>query len=151
MGILNDKTISILDSALKHYGNHNQITVTIEELCELSAILSKYPRYDTHDEAVEDLRPRVLSECADVYTVLWYIQQIFEISDDNIIEEADFKSDRLASWLDAESYQVSTEQRTVNRGKPCPTCKSNGGDPHAMPCLICHTKPGYKGYKPIKE
>lgn len=145
MEILYSDTKEILTMAREHYGYKNQILVAIEELNELAAVLAKYPRYDTHTEAVEKLRSAVLDECSDVLNVLDHIQAIFQLKDAELVCRAAEKMRRVAKWLQVDGLQISTEDRSVPV-KPCPLCVYNGGDPFASPCLHCHTTIGYQGF-----
>ena len=145
MDILLDRTKETLSSAREHYGYKNQILVAIEELNELACVLAKYPRYELHEDALQNLRPQVLEELADVFNVIDHIQDIFGITDEEVVIEAAHKGDRLLRWLDTEGMQVTTEERDVPKN-PCPMCMYNGADPFAMPCFVCKTQPGYKGF-----
>lgn len=106
----------LLETAQANYGYANQVVVAIEELCELGAVLSKYPRYDFHDDAVKVLRDKVLEETADVIIVLRHIQMIFGIQPTEIEDMMDKKLNRLKRWLEDEdkSFQHTTEDRTIN-------------------------------------
>ena len=147
MNFLFKRTRDILDRARKHYGNKNQILVAVEELNELSCVLTKYPRYDEHDTAVARLRNKVLEECGDVVNALDHVQAIFGITDEEIAQAADKKGMRLLRWLKEDGMQVTTEDREVPEN-PCPLCAYNGADPFAMPCFSCKTQPGFKGFTP---
>lgn len=150
MDALFKRTKESLAAAREHFGYDNQILVCVEELNELSCLLTKYPRYDgSHQEAVDSLRDRVLEECGDVFNALDHIQAIFGISDNEIIEAAAKKGDRLLKWLKASGMKITMEDREVPNS-PCPMCMYNGADPFALPCFICKTKPEYKGFTPKK-
>lgn len=149
MNVLFKRTKEALSSAREHYGFKNQILVSVEELTELSCVLTKYPRYETHEAAVRELRDHVIEECGDVFNALDHIQAIFDITDDEIIEAAGKKGDRLMRWLATEGMEVTTQDRDVPTN-PCPLCLYNGADPFSMPCYVCHTQPGYKGFTPRK-
>lgn len=151
MDILYQRTKDTLRAARDRYGYQNQVLVAIEELNELSCVLAKYPRYDLHTEAVTSLREKVLEECGDVLNALDHVQAIFGISDFEAVEVAARKMDRVRRWLlTSETQEVGTVDRDIPE-KPCAMCKSNGGDPFSMPCLACHTKPGYKGFSPKEK
>lgn len=147
MDILYGRTKEALEMARNNYGFKNQVLIAIEELNELSCILAKYPRFETHTDALNTIRDRVLEECGDVLNALDHVQAIFEISDDEIIDVAAQKMDRVRHWLmNSNRQSISTTDREIPN-KPCSMCVSNGGDPFAMPCIVCNTKPGYKGFK----
>lgn len=114
---MNEKeTKELLEQAQINYGYNNQIVVAIEELCELGAVLSKYPRYSTHEEALEKLRKKVLEETADVTIILQHIQMIFGIDSKELEQERDKKLNRLKRWLNNEdkSFQHTTEDRAID-------------------------------------
>lgn len=134
----------LLETAQATYGYANQVTVAVEELCELGAVLSKYPRYDFHDDALKALRKDVLEEVADVVIVLRHIQMIFGIQPDELEDMMDKKLNRLKRWLGNEdkSFQHTTEDRAVGEVKMCPEdcpgwehlelcedCVRGGGEP----------------------
>lgn len=146
MEMLYQRTREALNGAREKYGYQNQVLIAIEELNELSCVLAKYPRFETHTDALEELRDHVLEECADVVNVLDHVQSVFEIDDEEIVECAGKKGDRLSHWLlSDESQSITTQDREIP-DRPCPLCVSNGSDPFTMPCIVCHTKPGYKGF-----
>lgn len=148
MDILFDRTRKFLQAARETYGNDNQILVAVEELNELSCVLTKYPRYNTHTKAVEELRARVLEECGDVLNVLDHIQAIFGITDEEMVLASAKKGDRLGKWLNqSDEIEQTTNDRDVPE-KPCALCMYNGADPFIMPCFVCNTREGYKGFTP---
>lgn len=114
----------LLETAQATYGYANQVVVAIEELCELGAVLSKYPRYDFHDDALKALRDKVLEETADVIIMLRHIQMIFNIQPTEIEDMMDKKLNRLKRWLenDDKSFQHTTEDRDVEPMKDCTQC-----------------------------
>ena len=144
MQALFERTKEALAEARKRYGNVNQVLVSVEELNELSCVLTKYPRFDTHEEAVKSLREKVLEECGDVFNALDHIQAIFGITDEEIVEAAAHKGDRLLRWLQGNSQQVTMEKRDTP-DNPCPMCRSNGTDPKSPPCIFCKP-PRYKRF-----
>lgn len=105
----------LLETAQATYGYANQVVVAIEELCELGAVLSKYPRYDLHDDAVIALRDKVLEEVADVIIMSRHVQMIFNIQPTELEDMMDKKLNRLRRWLENEntSFQHTTEDRRV--------------------------------------
>lgn len=147
MNILYDRTKETLEAARDRYGFGNQILVAIEELNELSCIIAKYSRFETHQEALAETRDKVLKECGDVLNALDHVQAIFEIKDEEMVEAAAKKMDRVRHWLlNSDSQAISAIDREIPE-RPCSMCISNGGDPFKMPCVVCYTKPGYKGFK----
>ena len=115
----------LLETAQANYGYANQVVVAIEELCELGAVLSKYPRYDLHDDAVEALREKVLEETADVIIVLRHIQMIFGLQPTEVEDMMDKKLNRLKRWLESEdkSFHHTTEDRAIaDPPRDCTEC-----------------------------
>ena len=99
------------------YGNKNQILVAMEELCELSAALAKFPRYEDEQDAINKTRGSVLDEVADVFIVLNHVTQIFGLTNEDIESRMDKKLERLSRWLDtAESFEQTTKDRTIKEG-----------------------------------
>lgn len=111
----------LLETAQATYGYANQVVVAIEELCELGAVLSKYPRYDFHDDAMAALRDKVLEETADVIIMMRHIQMIFGIQPNELEDMMDKKLNRLKRWLenDDKSFQHTTEDRAVGEELTC--------------------------------
>lgn len=96
------------------YGNNNQITVAMEELAELIAVLAKYPRYNFHGKALEELSSKALDEIADVYIVLEHAKAIFELSDEKVQDRMNSKLNRLDRWLkDSDNFEQTTKDRNV--------------------------------------
>lgn len=121
-----DKIHKLLEKAQENYGYANQIAVAIEELCELGAVLSKYPRYDFHDDALEALRDKVVEETADVIIVIRHVQMIFGIQPTELEDMMDKKLRRLQRWLESDdkSFHHTTEDRTVE-GQSLENCPPN--------------------------
>jgi len=110
---MNGSILEVLQKARDTYGNKNQIMVAIEELNELACILCKYPRYEEHDKAIEELKEKVVDEVADVLIVLNHIVNIFELSyTDDIDPRIEKKTERLSRWLEKSE---SMEQTTIDR------------------------------------
>lgn len=111
----------LLQTAQETYGYANQVVVAIEELCELGAVLSKYPRYDFHNDAMEALRDKVVEETADVVIMLRHIQMIFGIQPNELDDMMDKKLHRLKRWMESDnkSFQHTTEDRAVVDCEKC--------------------------------
>lgn len=114
----------LLQTAQEQYGYANQVVVAIEELCELGAVLSKYPRYDFHDDAMAALRDKVVEETADVLIMMRHIQMIFNIQPEELESMTEKKLNRLKRWLSAEdkSFHHTTEDRAVEPSSKCAQC-----------------------------
>ena len=130
----------LLQTAQETYGYANQVVVAIEELCELGAVLSKYPRYDFHDDALEALRDKVIEETADVIIMMRHIQMIFGIQPNELEDMMDKKLNRLKRWLenDDKSFQHTTEDRAVtNNADGCAGCFYWEHIDENAPCMNC--------------
>lgn len=150
----------LLETAQATYGYANQVVVAIEELCELGAVLSKYPRYDFHDDAVEALRDKVLEETADAIIVLRHVQMIFGIQPSELEDMMDKKLNRLKRWLESDdkSFHHTTEDRAVgDPNKKCADCYYWEHIAENAPCEKCidhsyhqpiNTKPYSNGGEP---
>lgn len=104
----------LLKKAQDTYGYANQITVAIEELCELASVLAKYPRYDNHIKAAEKLRENVIDELADVTVVCKHVEMIFDINQEELENRIALKLQRLKRWLDTDkTMEVTTVDREV--------------------------------------
>lgn len=103
-----------LKRAVETYGAQRQICVAAEELCELSSVLMKYARYDTHDAAVKAMREKVIDEVADVVVMINQLYTIFDLHDPEVFKRAQAKVARLEGWLaKSDSLQQSTTDREV--------------------------------------
>lgn len=123
------QTTNLLHRAQNAYGYANQVTVATEELCELGAVLSKYPRYPDHDTASEKLRPRIVEEIADVVICLQHLYMIFGITEEELQAQMDVKLNRLARWLDTtDDFYQTTVDRAVKPThiEPCNCALCNG-------------------------
>ncbi len=137
MDILYDRTKQILQAARNEYGPFKELSVAAEELNELTGILMKFFRYESTEDAVKALRDKVLSECADTINALDHIQAIFNISDNEIIQEAAKKMDRVAVWLtNKDPLMASAKDRTIPK-TPCKTCQYQNDSWMFKECIDC--------------
>jgi NTP pyrophosphatase (non-canonical NTP hydrolase) len=114
-----ERMIELLGRAQTEYGYDNQISVAVEELCELGAVLSKYPRYPSHELASADIRAKVIEELADVMIVLTHVSMIFDIMEDEMYAAQDAKLVRLERWLDSgKGFHQTTVDREVKPVEP---------------------------------
>lgn len=67
----------VLNNAIKKFGNDYQLNVAIEEMSELIKEICKNKRDFENDD-------KILEEMADVYIMLYQLQIIFNIEDDNL-------------------------------------------------------------------
>lgn len=109
---INNQQREILRRARETYGDTAQILVSTEELCELAAVCSKYPRYSTKEKAQKELHSKAVDEVADAIIVLDHIINIFGLTQEDIRNRVSGKISRLTRWLDS---SPSMEQTTVDR------------------------------------
>lgn len=100
----------ILAEALRKYGYPHQITVTVEELSELTKALCKVVRYGI----TEDNTRAVLEELADVFITCRQVMMMLDISESALQLKAAEKLLRLSKTMDYEYHKcdpvVSTEE-----------------------------------------
>lgn len=119
MNLTNGYKSNVLQKARGTYGSSNQISVAIEELCELSCALSKFIRYDTDDAAVLGSISSVIDEIADVTIVLEHVIAIYGIPDTSIHAAQRSKIDRLERWLESgSSMNVTMKDRELDSTDP---------------------------------
>ena len=88
--ILNDSIESIRDNNPR--GTHIKV-ISMEELAELTQAITKDMRGKLDDV-------NLLEEMADVYLVLQYLQNIYDISDESLLRAASVKAKRIQEVLD---------------------------------------------------
>lgn len=138
MDILSQHTRATLQAARQVYGAKNQILVSVEELCELASVCAKYPRYDTHEKAVTELRGHVLEELGDVFNAIDHIEAIFGVTDQEVAQAAAAKGERVARWLSKSSgMEITTQDREVGSPSPCQRCIQQGMKAPGQPCYEC--------------
>ena len=110
----NEGDIDVLAKARLTYGNQAQLSVAMEELAELIQVVARYPRYNTHAKAVDELKLKALDEVADVYIVLEHIKAIFELNEEDVINRMESKLNRVKRWLNTNNeLEQTTKDRTV--------------------------------------
>mgnify|MGYP002750897740 CR=1 FL=1 len=115
MSILTCKQKEVLKHARKVYGGDQQILVSMEELCELATICSKYPRYIDKKKARKELHQGVLDELADVSIIMEHIKAIFNISNGDLKKRISKKVDRLERWIEhSNNPEYTMEDRAVD-------------------------------------
>lgn len=122
--LMTDEQRAVLAQARQTYGESNQILVSVEELCELATVCTKYPRYDSKDKALQELRSKAIDEVSDVLIVLDHVANIFELTEEELSARIVGKIDRVSRWL---SQSDSMQQTTVDRDVktvPCSGCKN---------------------------
>ena len=114
--MLSKKQIDLLRKAQDTYGVTNQISVVVEECCELATVLTKYIRYPDYESFCKDHRDtKLMSEIADVYICLHHIFMMFNVTQVELDTMVDAKLARLKRWLDASPDMIQTTvDRSVN-------------------------------------
>lgn len=89
-----------ISQILKNYGDKAEKGKAIEEMSELS------------DEILKDLlgeldRDHLIEELADVIVTLEHIVNIYNISEEEILEKIDFKLDRQFNRMEEENNAIS--------------------------------------------
>ena len=135
----------VLAKARETYGDTKQMLVSAEELCELAAVCTKYPRYDTKSKARKDLYSKAVDEVADVLIVLDHIVNIFGLVPVDITSRVEGKIDRLNRWLTASSSMEQTTIDRVVKSEKCSDCLYRSVDPTMGKCKDCG--PEFKNYK----
>lgn len=140
-----DQMKDALKRAVDTYGNQRQVCVAAEELCELSAVLMKYARYNTHAEAVAGMYDKVTDEVADVVVILHQLYTIFNLDNGLVFARAQGKVKRLEGWLEkSNSLQQSTTDREVpDLSKYAPRCENCDWNKDTEMCVSCKDKDKY--------
>lgn len=84
----NTNQINIMLDAINLFGNHAQIDMAVEEMCELTKELLKHRRFN-------DNRCKIVEEMADVYIMLEQLKIIFGIEEIELGIESEYKLQRL--------------------------------------------------------
>lgn len=94
----------IIEKALIYYGERHQIDKVIEESAELIQAISKIREYQevTEGDYTEGLKNSLITELADVYITLEYIKNVYEITEEELDKEIEFKLNRLKERLNNE-------------------------------------------------
>lgn len=91
----------IMQQAIKKYGWENQIDQYHEESAELTVALNKARRGQYKPQFIPD----ITEEIADVYIMLYQLQQIFNIEQAEINHEMDRKLTRLEKRMKNEGSE----------------------------------------------
>lgn len=94
---------AIMVETIRHYGINNQLTVAIEEMAELTQVLSKHQRGMVID------RDHLVEEYADVSYMLEQIKYIFNITDKEIERGIWEKQMRQTQRMIEEGDKVSAD------------------------------------------
>lgn len=87
----------IIKNALEYYGQRHQIDKVIEESAELIQAISKMREYQevSCGDYTDELRNNVITELADVYVTLEYVKITYQINEEELNNEIEFKINRL--------------------------------------------------------
>lgn len=142
---INKKQREVLAKARATYGDTAQILVSTEELCELAAVCSKYPRYQTKAKAQDELHDKAVDEVADVLIVLDHVISIFGLTPVDIGDRIAGKVARLERWLNTSN---SMEQTTVDRKVPGQLHITEMRHEEGVLCDKCTHREGSTNFKP---
>lgn len=93
----------VLKDAIDTFGEDLQMMVAIEEMAELTKVLSKVARYGMQ----ERLREKATEEIADVTIMMIQLMMIFNIPDEVLCKEMSRKIKRLKEGVDRRKERVS--------------------------------------------
>lgn len=87
----------IIEKALIHFGERHQIDKVIEESAELIQAISKMREYQeiSCGDYTDELRNNIITELADVYVTLEYVKSTYQINEEELNKEIEFKLNRL--------------------------------------------------------
>ena len=112
--MFDDKQKKMIGMILAHHGFENQLFKTVEELSELTGVLTKYPRYSDKDKAKESLHDKALDEVADVLIILEHATSILGLTQEEINDRIHKKLARASRWLEnGKTMQVTLDIRRV--------------------------------------
>ena len=88
-----DKEIqTFIDIVVSKYGTNHQVTVAIEELSELQKELCKFIRKSGN-------LSNIAEEIADVQLMLWQMQTVFDVRQEEVERRVKYKIDRTISEI----------------------------------------------------
>jgi len=94
---------NVLKDAIDTFGEDLQMMVAIEEMAELTKVLSKVARYGMQ----ERLRDKAVEEIADVTIMMIQLMMIFDIPDDILCKEMSRKVKRLEEGISRRKEKLS--------------------------------------------
>lgn len=105
MSLPNDQSTfeEIIKSAIDTFGKDLQMVVAIEEMTELTKVITKVLRYGMKKHYRNDAK----EEIADVMIMLLQLMRMFELSEDDIAESMSSKIKRLQGDILRRKGQVS--------------------------------------------
>lgn len=89
---MNKDVQNFIDIVISKYGTENQVTVAIEELSELQKELCKFIRKSGN-------LSNIAEEIADVQLMLWQMQTVFDVRQEEVERRVKYKIDRTISEI----------------------------------------------------
>lgn len=89
---MNKDIQNFVDIVISKYGTEHQVTVAIEELSELQKELCKFIRRNGN-------LSNIAEEIADVQLMLWQMQTVFDVRQDEVERRVKYKIDRTINEI----------------------------------------------------
>jgi len=89
---MNKDIQKFIDIVISKYGTEHQVTVAIEELSELQKELCKFIRRNGN-------LSNIAEEIADVQLMLWQMQTVFDVRQEEVERRVKYKIDRTISEI----------------------------------------------------
>lgn len=89
---MNKDVQKFIDIVISKYGTEHQVTVAIEELSELQKELCKFIRKSGN-------LCNIAEEIADVQLMLWQMQTVFDVRQEEVERRVKYKIDRTISEI----------------------------------------------------
>lgn len=89
---MNKDIQKFIDIVISKYGTEHQVTVAIEELSELQKELCKFIRKSGN-------LSNIAEEIADVQLMLWQMQTVFDVRQEEVERRVKYKIDRTISEI----------------------------------------------------
>lgn len=89
---MNKDIQNFIDIVISKYGTEHQVTVAIEELSELQKELCKFIRKNGN-------LFNIAEEIADVQLMLWQMQTVFDVRQEEVERRVKYKIDRTISEI----------------------------------------------------
>ena len=89
---MNKEIQKFIDIVISKYGTEHQVTVAIEELSELQKELCKFIRKSGN-------LSNIAEEIADVQLMLWQMQTVFDVRQEEVERRVKYKIDRTINEI----------------------------------------------------
>lgn len=89
---MNKEIQTFIDIVISKYGTNHQVTVAIEELSELQKELCKFIRKSGN-------LSNIAEEIADVQLMLWQMQTVFDVRQEEVERRVKYKIDRTINEI----------------------------------------------------